>query len=182
MSFSVPRRLLPFNFFTFCLPFQWPKTSNLIFWNIWTFSIVHSLVYICIEKCGGDVRYTRVKFMPSPRCVWVCLISFAKFQCANDEKFIDLLFTKNKKQNTPTQNLILKSCKILPRWTIYFSLHPFHLVARRRKKIPPKRNEFIYLLKCHFLAMSRCFHTQVFYLCFAIIELPSKRKKNRRNM
>lgn len=106
-------------------------------------------------------------------CVW--LISLAKFQCVNGEKFIDLLFTKNKKQNTPTREPYLKSCKILPRWTIYFSLHPFHLVAR--KKNIPKRNEFIYLLKCHFLAMSRCFHTQVFYLCFAIIELPSKRRK-----
>lgn len=132
---------------------------------------------IFASKSAVEMRGTqKPKFMPSPLGVCVWLISLAKFQCVNGGKFIDLLFTKNKKQNTPTREPYLKSCKILPRWTIYFSLHPFHLVAREKKNIP-KRNEFIYLLKCHFLAMSRCFHTQVFYLCFAIIELPSKRRK-----
>lgn len=66
--FSLPpslRESVPFNFcIRFVFRFHDQITSNLIFWNVWTFrsiARVHSLEYICIEKCGGDARYTKAK-------------------------------------------------------------------------------------------------------------------------
>lgn len=66
--FSLPpslRESVPFNFcIRFVFRFHDQITSNLIFWNVWTFrsiARVHSLEYICIGKCGGDARYTKAK-------------------------------------------------------------------------------------------------------------------------
>lgn len=104
------RESVPLNFLAFCLPFQWPKISNLIFWNMWTFSFDHSFIrlYIFASKSARwrcAAHKSQIHAITNV-CASVSFISLAKFQCVNGEKFIDLLFTKNKKQNTPTQNLI----------------------------------------------------------------------------
>lgn len=144
-----------FNFFMLCLPFRWPETSNLIFLEYLNFFVRSFASRICAKRdrtkkqqSQMNVQRTKVrrrcavhksKFIPFQIIMFVCVpvcefVFLRQIPPVCEWWKVHRLIVYEKQETKHTNSsLILKSRKILPRWTIYFWLHPFHLFEKKQR-------------------------------------------------